>query len=72
MPLPTLKGPWTRVGIDFIIDLLYINLGCDAIMIIINYFTKMAHFKSVIIKGPDKSKRITALTAAKVARRHIF
>ena len=32
----------------------------------------MAHFKSIIMKGLDKSKRITALTAVKVARRYIF
>ena len=44
----------------------------DAIMVIIDAYTKMAHFKPVTLKGPIKEKQVNTVDAAKIIRRHIF
>ena len=41
-------------------------------MVMIDHYTKMAHFEPVTLKGTNKNRRISAEGAAKVARRRIF
>lgn len=44
-PLGPADGPWIRIGIDLITDLPTIpNHGWNAICVVIDHFTKMAHF----------------------------
>lgn len=38
------EGPWIRIRLDLIVGLLKTKDGFDAILVIIDYFTKMAHF----------------------------
>lgn len=43
MPIPPPDSPWTIIGIDFITKL-PISKGFDSIFVVIDHFTKMAHF----------------------------
>jgi len=43
-PLPMHKGPWTYVSINFILALRRTNGGKDLVFMVINRFSKMAHF----------------------------
>jgi hypothetical protein len=43
MPLEAPKRPWESVSMDFITDLPKSN-GCDSILVVVDRFTKMAHF----------------------------
>jgi transposase InsO family protein len=42
-PLPILDGPWKSISIDFITDL-PLSKGFDAILTVVDRFTKMTHF----------------------------
>jgi hypothetical protein len=56
---PNPERPWSRVGIDFITGLPTTSEGYDCIMVMIDAYTKMAHFEPTSFKG---------LTAKKTAR----
>ena len=43
-PLPVAARPWEHVSIDFIVALPRTQKGKDAIMVIVDRFSKMAHF----------------------------
>ncbi len=42
-PLPILEGPWESVSMDFMVSLPP-SRGFDAIMVVVDWFNKMAHF----------------------------
>jgi len=42
-PLPILEGPWESVSMDFMVSLPP-SRGFDAIMVVVDRFSKMAHF----------------------------
>jgi hypothetical protein len=42
-PLPIPKGPWESVSMDFMVSLPP-SRGFDAIMVVVDLFSKMAHF----------------------------
>jgi hypothetical protein len=42
-PLPILQGPWESVSMDFMVSLPP-SRGFDAIMVVVDKFSKMAHF----------------------------
>jgi len=42
-PLPILEGPWESVSMDFMVSLPPLR-GFDAIMVVVDRFSKMAHF----------------------------
>ncbi|VDB84221.1 Bgt-51378 [Blumeria graminis f. sp. tritici] len=52
-PLPVPEGRWTRVHMDFITDFPTTSSGNNAILIVIDALTKMAHFSPVKLKGSD-------------------
>ena len=62
MPIPA--QPWDVVSMDFIVDL-PMSRGYNVIMVVIDYFSKQAHF--VPTKPP-----LTALQVAKLFFKHIF
>src|SRR6202035_5345337 len=42
-PLETPTKPWDAISCDFIVKLPH-SMGYDSILVIVDYFTKMAHF----------------------------
>ena len=63
-PMPIPAQPWDVVSMDFIVDL-PMSRGYNAIMVVIDHFSKQAHF--VPTKPP-----LTALQVAKLFFKHIF
>ena len=63
MPLEVPKKPWESISMDFITDLPKSN-GHDAILVVVDRFSKMAHFIPC-------SKKISAKTTAKLILQHI-
>ena len=44
MTFPILDQPWIHVSIDFILGLLHAQRGNDSIFVVVDQFSKMAHF----------------------------
>uniref|UniRef100_A0A8C5MCN6 Gypsy retrotransposon integrase-like protein 1 n=1 Tax=Leptobrachium leishanense TaxID=445787 RepID=A0A8C5MCN6_9ANUR len=63
-PIPTPSRPWTQISVDFITDLPP-SKGYTTIMVVVDHFTKMAHF--VGCKGLP-----TAVQTATMFHNHIF
>lgn len=42
-PIPAAEAPWRRITTDFIVKL-PISIGCDAILVVVDKNTKLAHF----------------------------
>lgn len=43
MPLPVPDRPWSKIGVDFIVKL-PISKGFDSVMVVVDHFSKTAHF----------------------------
>ncbi len=66
-PLPIATRPWGRIEVDFIIGLPIIKGSkFDAILVIIDHFTKQAHFV------PCQFKHIDARATAKLIQRELI
>ena len=63
MPLEVPNKPWESISMDFITDLPNSN-GYDAILVVVDRFSKMAHFIPC-------TKKISARTTAKLILQHI-
>lgn len=68
-PHPQPEGPWTRVGLDFITGLPPTKAKHDAILVIIDAYTKHAHFEPVRYKGLG-AKETARLIRQRLIRYH--
>lgn len=67
-PLETRWKPWQAISMDFITDLPLSN-GCDSIWVVVDMFTKMAHFIPLKVNG-KKTDDLICIFAREIWRIH--
>ena len=67
-PLPIADKPWEHVSMDFVVALPWTQRGNDAILVVIDRFSKMAHF--IACRKVDDANNVAKLYFAKVVRLH--
>ncbi len=66
-PLPILEGPWENVSMDFMVSLPP-SKGFDAIMVVVDRFSKMTHF--IFTKDEAIAQKIGRLFFTHVLKHH--
>ena len=54
-PLPIPGKPWSDITMDFIVQLPKLE-GCSAILVVVDRFTKVAHFAPLFLANVTKEK----------------
>ena len=68
MPLPVPKAPWEHISMDFIMGLPKTTRKKDAILVVVDRFSKMAHF--IACKEQVDAARCIELVFGEVVRLH--